>query len=89
MQGREPLFVPCTPLGCIALLDRCNIPIKGKNAVVVSGRRMAAAMGFDAWPIGMRVDVAAGAKPNAITLNGVPNFAAAGTMFLASFMLQP
>ncbi|MEW5316926.1 MAG: hypothetical protein WDW38_008265 [Sanguina aurantia] len=35
MKGREPLFVPCTPMGCIELLDRCNIQIKGKNAVVV------------------------------------------------------
>ena len=34
-QGREPLFVPCTPLGCIELLERCGIPIKGKRAVVV------------------------------------------------------
>eukprot|EP00983_Pelagomonas_calceolata_P134881 1162102-Pelagomonas_calceolata.AAC.3 len=34
-QGREPLFAPCTPLGCIALLDRCGIDIKGKRAVVV------------------------------------------------------
>lgn len=35
MKGRDPLFVPCTPLGCMELLERCNIPIKGKNAVVV------------------------------------------------------
>lgn len=35
MQGREPLFVPCTPLGCIELLDRTNTPIKGKRAVVI------------------------------------------------------
>jgi 5,10-methylene-tetrahydrofolate dehydrogenase/methenyl tetrahydrofolate cyclohydrolase len=35
MKGREPLFIPCTPLGCIELLERCNIPIKGKRAVVV------------------------------------------------------
>ncbi|KAF5841744.1 tetrahydrofolate dehydrogenase/cyclohydrolase [Dunaliella salina] len=35
MKGREPLFAPCTPLGCIALLDRCGIDIKGKRAVVV------------------------------------------------------
>ena len=35
MKGREPLFVPCTPLGCMELLERCKIPIKGKRAVVV------------------------------------------------------
>jgi len=27
--------VPCTPLGCIELLDRTNTPIKGKRAVVI------------------------------------------------------
>ncbi|KAL6749380.1 tetrahydrofolate dehydrogenase/cyclohydrolase [Haematococcus lacustris] len=35
MKGREPLFAPCTPLGCIELLKRCGIPIKGQRAVVV------------------------------------------------------
>ncbi|KAH7292770.1 hypothetical protein KP509_29G084700 [Ceratopteris richardii] len=35
MKGREPLFVPCTPKGCIELLLRMEIPIKGKRAVVV------------------------------------------------------
>ncbi|PNW69924.1 hypothetical protein CHLRE_17g698450v5 [Chlamydomonas reinhardtii] len=35
MKGREPLFTPCTPLGCMVLLERCGIPIKGKRAVVV------------------------------------------------------
>ncbi|KVH89120.1 NAD(P)-binding domain-containing protein [Cynara cardunculus var. scolymus] len=33
MRGREPLFVPCTPKGCIELLHRYDIPIKGKRAV--------------------------------------------------------
>lgn len=28
MKGREPLFVPCTPLGCMELLERCGIQIK-------------------------------------------------------------
>ncbi|GFH16023.1 uncharacterized protein HaLaN_12367, partial [Haematococcus lacustris] len=37
MKGREPLFAPCTPLGCIELLKRCGIPIKGQRAVVVGG----------------------------------------------------
>jgi len=31
----KPLFVPCTPEGCIALLDYYSIPIEGKNAVVI------------------------------------------------------
>ncbi|XP_060218664.1 bifunctional protein FolD 4, chloroplastic-like [Lycium barbarum] len=35
MRGREPLFVPCTPKGCIELLHRYNVEIKGKRAVVV------------------------------------------------------
>lgn len=35
MRGREPLFVPCTPKGCIELLHRYNVDIKGKNAVVI------------------------------------------------------
>ncbi|XP_058074121.1 bifunctional protein FolD 4, chloroplastic-like [Magnolia sinica] len=35
MRGREPLFVPCTPKGCIELLHRCGVDIKGKRAVVI------------------------------------------------------
>ncbi len=35
MKGRKPLFVPCTPAGCIELLDRYDIPIEGKEAVVL------------------------------------------------------
>ncbi|KAA8520606.1 hypothetical protein F0562_014862 [Nyssa sinensis] len=35
MRGREPLFVPCTPKGCIELLHRYGIHIKGKRAVVI------------------------------------------------------
>ncbi|XP_057776578.1 bifunctional protein FolD 2-like isoform X1 [Salvia miltiorrhiza] len=35
MKDRDPLFVPCTPKGCIELLTRHGITIKGKNAVVV------------------------------------------------------
>jgi 5,10-methylene-tetrahydrofolate dehydrogenase/methenyl tetrahydrofolate cyclohydrolase len=34
--GRTPpLFVPCTPKGCIELLDRYHVPIEGKSAVVI------------------------------------------------------
>ncbi|KAI3460818.1 hypothetical protein Pfo_017481 [Paulownia fortunei] len=35
MKGRDPLFVPCTPKGCLELLSRSGISVKGKNAVVV------------------------------------------------------
>jgi 5,10-methylene-tetrahydrofolate dehydrogenase/methenyl tetrahydrofolate cyclohydrolase len=35
MKGHEPLFVPCTPKGCIELLKRSGVELAGKNAVVV------------------------------------------------------
>ncbi|CAI8615088.1 unnamed protein product [Vicia faba] len=35
MKGRDPLFLPCTPKGCLELLSRSGVSIKGKNAVVV------------------------------------------------------
>ncbi|KAG6548043.1 hypothetical protein Mapa_010477 [Marchantia paleacea] len=35
MKGREPLFSPCTPKGCIELLKESGIAIAGKRAVVV------------------------------------------------------
>ncbi|KAL6214854.1 hypothetical protein ACLB2K_014286 [Fragaria x ananassa] len=35
MKGREPLFLPCTPKGCLELLSRSGISIAGKKAVVV------------------------------------------------------
>jgi 5,10-methylene-tetrahydrofolate dehydrogenase/methenyl tetrahydrofolate cyclohydrolase len=34
-KGREPLFVPCTPSGCIVLLKRAGAKLDGANAVVV------------------------------------------------------
>jgi len=34
-KGREPLFVPCTPFGCIYLLKNAGVTIKGANAVVL------------------------------------------------------
>ena len=34
-KGRESLFVPCTPAGCIYLLDKMNVPLEGANAVVL------------------------------------------------------
>src|SRR5574340_358212 len=33
-KGREPLFVPCTPFGCIYLLDQAGVKIEGRNATV-------------------------------------------------------
>jgi methylenetetrahydrofolate dehydrogenase (NADP+)/methenyltetrahydrofolate cyclohydrolase len=34
-KGRDPLFVPCTPFGCIYLLDEMGVKIEGANAVVL------------------------------------------------------
>lgn len=34
-KGREPLFVPCTPAGCIELLKRAGAKLDGANAVVI------------------------------------------------------
>ncbi len=34
-KGREPLFVPCTPYGCLYLLEQAGVPIEGANAVVL------------------------------------------------------
>ncbi|KAL0412005.1 UNVERIFIED_CONTAM: Bifunctional protein FolD 4, chloroplastic [Sesamum latifolium] len=38
MRDREPLFVPCTPKGCLELLHRYGVPIKGKRAAVTYWR---------------------------------------------------
>ena len=35
MKRREPLFVPCTPKGCIELIERSGFTIEGKRAVVL------------------------------------------------------
>jgi 5,10-methylene-tetrahydrofolate dehydrogenase/methenyl tetrahydrofolate cyclohydrolase len=35
MKGREPLFVPCTPLGCIELIKSAGAKIEGARAVVL------------------------------------------------------
>ena len=35
LKGHEPLFMPCTPKGCIVLLERAGVELAGKNAVVV------------------------------------------------------
>ena len=35
MKGRDPLFIPCTPHGCIRLLEEYDIPLNGAEAVIV------------------------------------------------------
>jgi methylenetetrahydrofolate dehydrogenase (NADP+)/methenyltetrahydrofolate cyclohydrolase len=35
MKGRRPLFVPCTPAGCMVLLEEAGAVFKGANAVVL------------------------------------------------------
>lgn len=34
-KGRQPLFIPCTPYGCIYLLEQVGVQIEGANAVVL------------------------------------------------------
>lgn len=34
-KGRDPLFVPCTPAGCLVLLKKSGAKLDGANAVVV------------------------------------------------------
>jgi 5,10-methylene-tetrahydrofolate dehydrogenase/methenyl tetrahydrofolate cyclohydrolase len=34
-KDRQPLFVPCTPFGCIYLLEQAGVKIEGANAVVL------------------------------------------------------
>jgi methylenetetrahydrofolate dehydrogenase (NADP+) / methenyltetrahydrofolate cyclohydrolase len=34
-KGREPMFVPCTPAGCIILLKKAGAKLSGASAVVV------------------------------------------------------
>lgn len=35
MKGRDPLFVPCTPAGCMRLLKESSVDPSGKEAVIV------------------------------------------------------
>lgn len=35
MKGREPLFIPCTPAGCMVLLEEAGIDTNGAEAVIV------------------------------------------------------
>ena len=34
-KGREPLFIPCTPYGCMVLLEETGIKLSGAKAVVL------------------------------------------------------
>ena len=34
-KGRESLFVPCTPNGCLVMLDKSGVDLEGANAVVL------------------------------------------------------
>ena len=34
-RGRNPLFVPCTPEGCIYLLEKTGVELEGADAVVI------------------------------------------------------
>lgn len=34
-KGREPVFVPCTPAGCMVLLEKAGAKLSGANAVVL------------------------------------------------------
>jgi len=35
LKGREPLFIPCTPKGCMELLERSGVNLDGKNVVII------------------------------------------------------
>ncbi|MCB8922863.1 MAG: bifunctional methylenetetrahydrofolate dehydrogenase/methenyltetrahydrofolate cyclohydrolase FolD [Ardenticatenaceae bacterium] len=35
MKGRNPLFIPCTPAGCMRLLSETGVELNGANAVVL------------------------------------------------------
>jgi len=35
MKGRDPWFIPCTPAGCIRLLEETGVTFSGANAIVL------------------------------------------------------
>ena len=41
MRGSQPAFWPCTPQGCMELLDHAGISVAGKHAVVVGRSNLA------------------------------------------------
>ena len=40
MRGRAPTFVPCTALGCMELLMRSGVDVRGKKAVILVRSRV-------------------------------------------------
>jgi methylenetetrahydrofolate dehydrogenase (NADP+)/methenyltetrahydrofolate cyclohydrolase len=40
LTGGLPALTPCTPMGCMALLDHYGIPVAGKEAVIVGRSRL-------------------------------------------------
>lgn len=40
LKGRDPYFVPCTPLGILTMLQEAQIPIAGRRAVVLGRSRI-------------------------------------------------
>ncbi|XP_020225091.1 bifunctional protein FolD 2 [Cajanus cajan] len=41
IRGRKPFFVPCAPKGCIELLLKHGVEIKGKRAVIIGRSKIA------------------------------------------------
>lgn len=39
-QNTNPKFIPCTPLGCMNLLDYYNISVKNKNITIVGSSNL-------------------------------------------------
>ena len=39
MKGRDPLFIPCTPYGCLRLLQEAGVNLNGADAVVLGIQR--------------------------------------------------
>ena len=50
-KGREPLFVPCTPYGCIYLLEQSGVKIEGALTAdtKVTWSPVVGAVGYEVW----------------------------------------
>lgn len=40
LKGRDPYFIPCTPLGIMAMLQEAGIPVAGRRAVILGRSRI-------------------------------------------------
>jgi len=40
LKGKDPYFIPCTPLGILAMLQEAGIPIAGRHAVILGRSRI-------------------------------------------------